>query len=87
MTGHSTREDHDRFRAAGMDDVLVKPVLVERLATILEQWASGDDGRAAELPAPEAIGETRDRDDQSPIDLKQLSELMGTTDEARVRTH
>jgi len=82
MTGHATREDHERFLAAGMDDVLVKPVLVERLVTILESWASGGEGGAVATPPPEADWETRGGEDQSPIDLKQLSELMGTTNEA-----
>lgn len=84
MTGHATREDRDRFLAAGMDDVLVKPVLIESLATILERWAPGGEGGAADSPAPEAKGESRDAEDQPPIDLKQLSELMGTEDEANL---
>ena len=41
MTGHSTREDHDRFRAAGMDDHVAKPVVAEQLFSTLHDWLSG----------------------------------------------
>ncbi len=84
MTGHTTPEDRDRFLAAGMDDVLVKPVLIESLAAILERWASGGKGGAKVVRAPQAKRESRDAEDQSPIDLKQLSELMGTKDETNL---
>ncbi|NQU58222.1 MAG: transporter substrate-binding domain-containing protein [Rhodospirillales bacterium] len=70
LTGHKTPEDRARFLAAGMDDVLSKPVILEELAATLEKWcALGPDERDA---------------GQDPIDLGQLSEILGEEDEAEL---
>ncbi len=37
MTGHKTPEDRKRFLAAGMDDVLAKPVAIKELAAALKR--------------------------------------------------
>ncbi|MCW2539234.1 MAG: sensor histidine kinase [Frankiales bacterium] len=38
ITATATTQDQDRCLAAGMDDYLPKPILLERLAAVLERW-------------------------------------------------
>ena len=63
VTGHVEAADRERFLAAGMDDVLVKPLKPDTLAAVLERWS----GAVAGLGAP-----------RQPIDLDRLSEILGT---------
>jgi len=39
ITATATTEDHSRCLAAGMDDYLPKPIIMERLAEVLARWA------------------------------------------------
>ncbi len=73
MTGHKSPEDRKRFLAAGMDDVLTKPVAIKVLAAALKIHQPGaapgkDGGGSASGPV------------QPPIDLNQLSEILGEED-------
>lgn len=36
LTGHASREDHERMRSAGFDEVLAKPLDLERLRAALD---------------------------------------------------
>jgi len=77
MTGHADPEDRNRYIAAGMDDVLGKPVSIERLSTVLGKW------RALPIstnhnPPPPPDGEEQVN---VPVDLQFLSEIIGDTDE------
>ncbi len=74
MTGHKTPEDRKRFLAAGMDDVLAKPVAIKELAAALKIHQPGaspgkDGGGSASGPV------------KPPIDLDGLSEILGEQDE------
>ncbi len=87
MTGHKTPEDRKRFLDGGMDAVLTKPVVLEELAAVLgigqgiEQAASGAPPGDAPPPAPGGSGKGLD---QPPIDLGQLSEILGEEDEGEL---
>ncbi len=59
VTAHSMETDQDRFRAAGMDDVLVKPISTAALVALLS-------GRKAVLGGPP---------DAAPFDKGRLAEL------------
>ena len=78
MTGRADPEDRDRYIAAGMDDVLGKPVSIERLQSVLGKWralpTSTDANEATTVP---------DEDAQSdiPVDMQLLAEIIGDTDE------
>ncbi len=82
MTSHASRSDHATFLSAGMNDVLVKPVLIENLAMILNRWAADDDIERGGESVQQVARKPCHDDDRSPINFKQLSELMGTDDEA-----
>ena len=38
ITAHGDAKDRERFLAAGMDDVLIKPISLETIISILERW-------------------------------------------------
>jgi two-component system, sensor histidine kinase and response regulator len=38
FTGHSSREDHQKYLAAGMVDVVTKPVRDEQLSAVFDKW-------------------------------------------------
>jgi signal transduction histidine kinase/CheY-like chemotaxis protein len=42
LTAHSGRDEHERCRAAGMDDVITKPVTTARLAAVISGAADGE---------------------------------------------
>ncbi len=81
MTGHKTPEDRKRFLAAGMDDVLVKPVVLEELAAALKKHQTGAAPGKADRKNP---GGSESGPVQPPIDLGQLSEILGEEDEGEL---
>ena len=40
LTGHAIKGDREKFLAAGMDDYLAKPFMVNQIKSLLEQWLS-----------------------------------------------
>jgi PAS domain S-box-containing protein len=58
LTAHALPEEMDRFRAAGLDDILVKPISRATLASVLERSARDDPHTGADeadaLPPPGA---------------------------------
>ncbi|OOG24233.1 hypothetical protein B1C78_09105 [Thioalkalivibrio denitrificans] len=72
VTGESDPETLASLRAAGVDDVLVKPVSVERLKALLEDWIDGSN------PEPASPASCPDPDDGSPdLDPAVLRGLLG----------
>ena len=80
MTGRADPEDREHYLSAGMDDVLGKPVAIERLSAVLAKWNalpdSGDE-TTANNPFKAGNGGTED-----PVDLRELIEIIGNEDES-----
>jgi HPt (histidine-containing phosphotransfer) domain-containing protein len=74
MTANASTEDQERCRAAGMDDVVTKPVFPERLYAVLAQQLSR---RAATRPAPAPADSPTGAAADTVIDLEVLSRMVG----------
>lgn len=89
VTGYVTGEDRKRFLAAGMDDCLTKPVVLEDLADILGKWLPSDsdgheDDKQAVVDNPDDsshCSESTDSNTASPIDLVLLGDILGEDDD------
>ncbi len=55
MTANSKASDLQRCRDTGMDDVLVKPLSLDRVKQALEVWVPKSKTTAAEAPQPQAV--------------------------------
>ena len=73
LTGHTMVPDVERFRRAGMDDVLSKPLEVHKLAVVLERVWHRLDGMAVQ----ERKDETVDEKVAPAIDTARLLEHAG----------
>lgn len=72
LTAHARTEDKERFRAAGLDDILVKPISREGLRAIIARYAgSGHEGESHRAP-PHPAGPILDRGH-----LSELSDALG----------
>lgn len=49
LTASAMREDHDHCKAAGMDDVVTKPIRIEALEAALSQWIPDQKGRIDDI--------------------------------------
>ncbi len=76
MTANALKEDRERYLAAGMDDVLIKPFKYQTLYTTLARWLPQRAGETAlaERGAGGAAGLSGSPD---VIDLSVLAELIG----------
>jgi CheY-like chemotaxis protein len=74
VTGHVSLEDRKRFIAAGMDDVITKPITIENLAAILDN--TGHQQNSA-ISANTTV----------PIDLRKLSDILGEDDPKELTDH
>jgi two-component system sensor histidine kinase/response regulator len=56
LTAHARTEDEERFRAAGLDDILVKPITRDGLRAIIAKFCKpgGVAEVAAQAPSPDA---------------------------------
>lgn len=80
MTGNASMEDRERYLGSGMDDVLVKPVVIEDLAAVLGRWLSKSATVVPE-PAAKSAGPEGQSTAVPPIDLPALSKILGDEDE------
>jgi len=85
VSGSASPEDRKRYRAAGMDDCIEKPVRLESLRKILEPWTvmeTSQSGTAREQPKQGApAGETS----EAPVQMASLAEILGTADSAALQ--
>jgi two-component system, sensor histidine kinase len=80
VTGHVSPEDHALFLAAGMNDVLIKPVEIENLSAALDHWI--DDAASAKSAGrdPDDQGLLADEETELPVDIVWLSKIIGDDD-------
>jgi CheY-like chemotaxis protein len=94
IAANANPREGDRCRAAGMDDILYKPVRVETVGAMLDRWLPGD----AAATGPDAPRRRPDPPTRittgaesgggarvSPIDMAMLSQLLGTEDDAYLK--
>jgi CheY-like chemotaxis protein len=72
LTAHARSEDKERFRAAGLDDILVKPITREGLRAIIARFCLGS--AAGDVPA---FARVADADMMDHAHLENLAEALG----------
>jgi CheY-like chemotaxis protein/HPt (histidine-containing phosphotransfer) domain-containing protein/anti-sigma regulatory factor (Ser/Thr protein kinase) len=72
LTAHAAAADKERFRAAGVDDILVKPITKQGIRAIIAKYCLG--GAAGDVPASEPAS---DADVMDHTHLDNLVELLG----------
>jgi PAS domain S-box-containing protein len=82
---YGSEDDVARYRKAGMDGQLTKPVILKELASTLHRWFSPTAELTHQavplLAAPHASSEC----DRPPVDLDQFQEILGTDDAETVK--
>ncbi len=82
ITASASQDEMDACREAGMDDCLTKPVEAVKLRSLLEKLGSGNKSRpAASAPAVEVDEPVQSAAGRPPVDLEQLSRILGEDDE------
>jgi CheY-like chemotaxis protein/HPt (histidine-containing phosphotransfer) domain-containing protein len=83
VTGSASTENRQHYLASGLDDCLEKPVLLEQLKRVLEQWL--DQSNSAQDSAySEAVDPAGHKEENNPIDLEMLAEILGTDDRSEL---
>ena len=77
MTGHISKQDHEKYLESGFDDILTKPVAVKELTAIIDKWLYKFSN--SELSSQRKISEMSQ--EQLPIDLNELKKIFGDEDE------
>ena len=73
ITANAFEGETERFRAAGMDDYLCKPVQLSRLQATIERWLAGVPEAGAPVPPPAPPQSAAD----IPIDVSAIAALCG----------
>ncbi len=86
MTGSATAEDRSKYFANGMDACLEKPVMLDELKTVLEQWLTLPDSEKTSVAqsSQQNVKQHSSHDsvqheaDDSTIDLDMLGQIIGS---------
>ncbi|MGL5063016.1 MAG: PAS domain S-box protein [Microcoleus sp.] len=74
MTANALKGDREKCLAAGMDDYISKPISIEQLKSVLENWSA----HLVEIKLPTSPKSAQHNSDiQSVIDLERLHEIAG----------
>jgi two-component system sensor histidine kinase EvgS len=83
-TANALKEEKERINAAGMDELLVKPVSINVLRVVLARWlkpsVNGGKDAEVELSSP---GFDSSQETTSPIDYSVLDAIISNRDEQR----
>ncbi|MDT8364084.1 MAG: ATP-binding protein [Nitrosomonas sp.] len=78
LTANAQKSEADKCRALGMDDYLTKPVQLEQLKTVLENWLGKAGAGQTVTTAREINGQSRAEADQGDVlDTNVLKTLIG----------
>jgi len=83
VTGSASTENRQHYLASGLDDCLEKPVMLEQLKRVLEQWLDQSNG-AQDSAASGAVDPAAHKEETRPIDLEMLAEILGTDDRSEL---
>jgi hypothetical protein len=83
VTGSARTENRRHYLASGLDDCLEKPVMLEQLKRVLEQWLDQWNG-AQDSAASGAVDPAGHKEETKPIDLEMLAEILGTGDRSEL---
>ncbi|MEG4350806.1 PAS domain S-box protein [Microcoleus sp. LAD1_D3] len=75
MTANALKGDREKCLAAGMDDYISKPISIEKLKSVLENWSA-----KLKIGTPKFNGEelpNSDPDIESVVDMARLHEISG----------
>lgn len=78
--------ERERCLAAGMDDMLTKPVSLEMLTAMLARWLGGTTPGRAQQSAPSSPAGSREPADLAVLDLDALYEVLGRVSASQART-
>ena len=80
-----SEEDIARYRRAGMDGQLTKPVVLNELALTLRRWFSASDGSAGPVSPMATNSGDRSDADEPPIDMAEFKEILGSDEQEIIR--
>jgi len=83
VTGSAGTKNRQHYLASGLDDCLEKPVMLDQLKRVLEQWLDQSDS-AQVSTASGAVDPAGHKEEANPIDLEMLAEILGTDDRSEL---
>jgi signal transduction histidine kinase/CheY-like chemotaxis protein len=85
VTANALNDEADNCRAAGMDDYLSKPLMLNALGKVLSKWASDAISPVDEEAIKETIYEAI-QSDIDPVDLSALGAMLSSSDKLYLKT-
>lgn len=82
---YGSEEDIARYRTAGMDGQLTKPVILKELASTLRRWLSEANGKERRDCSDTSQVVPEAADAREPIDVNEFKEIIGTDDKEMIR--
>jgi CheY-like chemotaxis protein/HPt (histidine-containing phosphotransfer) domain-containing protein len=82
---YGSEDDFERYRKAGMDGQLSKPVNLKDLASTLRRWLAPGKAASTKSSSDAAPPEAPSEGNRPPIDIRQFKEILGTDDAETIR--
>jgi len=80
VTGSASTENRQHYLESGLDDCLEKPVMLDQLKKVLEQWLVQSNGSQVSA-ANATVEQAGHKAEGSPVDLEMLADILGTDDQ------